>query len=110
MTGQDLAYLAGLLLGGGALHLLDRWLYRRKPQLDIVALAQQIAERALSQAHAELTDAYQDAARARRQAARARRQAAEAYAEASGLQVQLVAARVEIERLVALLRSVGVHP
>ncbi|GAA3455935.1 hypothetical protein GCM10018962_77690 [Dactylosporangium matsuzakiense] len=109
--------LVAVLGGGGLVALVDQWRYRRKPKLDIVGLAQEIATRALAQAHAELADAYADATAARNEAARAYEQARaaqeetrQARAEVSELRLELAASRIEVQRLSALLVSLGAHP
>jgi hypothetical protein len=116
VTPEIIAAVAGVV-AGLLVALVDRWRYRRKPQLDIVALAQEIATRALSQAHAELVDAYSDATRARNEAATAydraraaQEESRQAREEVSELRLELAASRIEVQRLSALLMSFGAHP
>lgn len=95
MLGQILTLVGAALGGGVVVGLLDRLLYRKRPRLDVAALAQEVAATAIANARAELAVAYADAARYR--------------GEAAGLRAELAAARVEIARLTALLQAVREH-
>jgi hypothetical protein len=95
MLGQILTLVGAVAGGGVVVHLLDRWLYRRRPALDVAKLAQEVAAVAIAQARGALAAAYADASRYR--------------TEAAGLRAELAAARVEIAELKALLKAVRDH-
>ena len=90
MSPDLLAALALALLGGGGLvAVLDRWRYRRRPELDIAALAQDVATRALEHARGELAAAYDEAAQLRAELAAARTEIGRLTAEVTRLSTML---------------------
>lgn len=90
MVEQWWQLVLGVVTSGAAVALLDQWRYRRRPALDVAALAQQIAAEAMAQAHAD-AEYHRD-------------ETAQLRSEAVGLRAELAAARAEIAGLRAELR------
>ena len=88
---------AGTLLGGGTIGVLGTALvtylrHRRQVPLDVAALAQEVAARALEHARGELTSAYTEVGKLRTELAAAYEQVGELRTEIAQLRAELVTA------------------
>lgn len=81
---QAVSLGTAVLAAGLIVHLLDRWLYRRRPALDVAGLAQQVA-------HDAVISAYQQTEMLRAELATVRGELASARGEIAQLRVELAA-------------------